>query len=161
MNLFAIIVQEVPLSAILDLRTQVLRPHLTPPQKAHFDGDLAPTTHHFAAFYRDRPHQALATVSYFDSPYPEDHHPAVQLRGMAVTPALRRQGLGSHLLQTTLSRLPLLYPTHRLLWCNAREQAIPFYQAQGFQIASPTFELPHTGPHRRMTRHIPPALATP
>lgn len=158
-NLFETLIQEVRASAILELRTRVLRPHFPPSQQAHFDGDEASTTHHFAAYHRGDPTRVLAAVSYFDAPFPEDNQPAVQLRGMAVAPQYRRQGLGAHLLQTTLARLPFLYPTRQLVWCNARETALPFYQAQGFQLTGHITTLSEIGLHHRMTRQIPLALA--
>ena len=157
-------IEEIATEDVLPLRTQVLRPHFDSSQLAHFDGDDAANTHHFAALDDG---QVVAVVSYFSQPLPEDGdrdnpartQPAVRLRGMAVTKEFRRQGVGSHLLTATLGRLPLLYPTCRWIWCNARQNVVPFYQHHGFETFGAPFTLEAIGPHRRMKRRLPTAIA--
>lgn len=149
-------ISEVELETILPLRTLVLRPGNPPTEPAEFAGDREERTHHFAALHRD---EVLAVASFYEESMPDDDAPAVRLRGMAVHPNHRRRGLGAHLLTTTLIRLPLLYPTSRWLWCNARLGAVTFYEEQGFETFSPTFSIPGIGPHQRMKRKLPVALA--
>lgn len=168
MNPFELTIEEVEARRILTIRTAVLRPHFPASRLAHFPGDDDETTHHFAALgprsgggQSEEP-EVLAIVSYYQSTLKVDgsEEPAVQLRGMAVASSFQRQGIGGHLLTTTLGRLPILYPTARWVWCNARQSAISFYQNHGFEVFGDPFTLPEIGPHRRMRRKIPIAIAS-
>jgi predicted N-acetyltransferase YhbS len=73
--------------------------------------------------------------------------PAVQLQNMAVEPAVQRQGIGSAVMTEILRRLRLTDAV--LLWANARDTALPFYQRFGFQtvpgsgVTSPGTGRPH------------------
>ncbi len=168
MNPFELTIEEVEARRILAIRTAVLRPHFSASRLAHFPGDEDETTHHFAALGprsnagEGQKPEVLAIVSYYQSTLTVDgsEESAVQLRGMAVAPSVQRRGIGGHLLTITLGRLPLLYPTARWVWCNARQSAIPFYQNQGFEIFGDPFSIPEIGPHRRMRRKIPLAIAS-
>jgi GNAT superfamily N-acetyltransferase len=39
-----------------------------------------------------------------------------------------------------------------LFWCNARLAAVPFYERNGWRIASEAFDIPVIGPHHKMIR---------
>lgn len=145
-----------PTAAILPLRTRVLRPHFPAGQLAHFEGDDLPHTHHFAAWDGD---EVVAVLSLFLNSMPDTTQDAWQLRGMAVAPEVQSQGVGTRLLEHALIRQALVDPTITLVWCNARERAVPFYERHGFTIVSPIFEIEGVGPHYRMARAMPALLA--
>ncbi|TXD37230.1 GNAT family N-acetyltransferase [Lujinxingia vulgaris] len=145
-----------PTATILPLRTRVLRAHFPAGQLAHFEGDDLPHTHHFAAWAGD---EVVGVLSLFQNPMPGDSQPAWQLRGMAVAPELQGQGVGGRLLEHALTRQALADPTLTLVWCNARQRAVPFYERHGFTIVSPLFEIEGVGPHHRMARAMPTLLA--
>jgi hypothetical protein len=42
----------------------------------------------------------------------------------------------------------------RLMWCNGRQPAAPFYERLGWTIASEAFEIPTAGPHFRITKRL-------
>lgn len=157
-------IDEVDAEDILALRTRVLRPHFDAAKVADFDGDEADNTHHFAALDDQK---VVAVVSYFAQAMPgktpgdgnADKPGALRLRGMAVDEDLQHQGVGSHLLTTTLTRLPLLYPTAHWVWCNARQEALRFYERLDFEAFGEPFCIEDIGPHRRMRRRLPIAVA--
>jgi GNAT superfamily N-acetyltransferase len=135
------------LDEIIDLRHAVLRPGF-PRDSAIFPGDDAATTRHFAAFLE---HRVVGCLTLHHSEW--QNQPAYHLRGMAIAADLQRQGVG-RLLLNAAEAFVLTTPI-RILWCNARKIAIPFYRASGWQIMSEEFEIPSVGPHVRMTRSLP------
>ena len=148
-------IEEVDTATILPLRTRGLRPHFSPGELAHFEGDDDAETHHFAAIDDNA---VIAVVTYLPEAMPEDRRDAIRLRGMAVAADHRRRGVGSHLLTTTLSRLPLFFPTTGWVWCNARQSVIPFYEHHGFEPFGQPFSVESIGPHQRMRRRLPTAI---
>lgn len=154
-------IEEVDVSVILPLRTRVLRPHFEAGKLAHWPKDDEPGTRHFAAL---RHGEALGCVTFQLARFPLDDDtdcPAVdvQLRGMAVDPDVRDEGIGAQLMEVALFRLPLLYPEATKIWCNVREAAISFYERAGFQSVGEPFDKPGIGPHIVMWRAMPTLLA--
>jgi GNAT superfamily N-acetyltransferase len=137
------------LSEILPLRHAVLRPG-RPEAEAHFDGDGEPETIHAGAFEDGT---AVACASLMSRPF--DGAPAWQLRGMATSPDRQRRGLGRRLLAFLENRLHAASAV-RLLWCNARVGAAPFYERMGWETVSGVFTIEGVGPHVRMRRRLPP-----
>lgn len=79
--------------------------------------------------------------------------PAYQLRGMATRADLVRRGIGRALLVFAEDLVRRETPV-RLLWCNARVAAVPFYTQAAWTIASAAFDIPTVGPHHAMTHHL-------
>jgi GNAT superfamily N-acetyltransferase len=133
---------------ILDLRHRILRAGL-PRDTARFAGDEDAETRHLAAV--DGGGRIIGCLSLLLRPWQDQ--PAWQLRGMAVDADEQRRGVGRSLL-TAAEREVLGDGRLRLIWCNARESAIGFYQKGGWQIASEPFIIAVAGVHRRMTRRL-------
>jgi len=139
----------VTAESTLGLRWRVLRAD-QPRESAIYPGDDAPTTLHLAALVDG----LIASVASFYA----EAHPALparapsRLRGMATEPALQGQGIGTQLLRVALGELGRR--GHDLLWCNAREKAVPFYENLGFGCHGERFELPMIGPHALMAVSI-------
>ncbi len=112
-----------------------------PRESARFDGDDHPDAHHFAAIDKT---DVIGCVTLLPSEYKGE--PAWQLRGMAVAPDARGRGVGAALLRHVADHLP----PPPMLWCKAREPAVPFYEKHGWTPVSGPFTIPHAGPHRRM-----------
>lgn len=74
---------------------------------------------------------------------PEKKH--WRLRGMAVAPACQGRGIGRQLLLAAIASLQK--HSAGLLWCNARQSAVPFYTKLGFVALGETFEIEGIGPH--------------
>jgi len=138
----------VPAAATSELRRAVLRPQWEPGRR--MPGDDDPAALHLAL--QDGADVVGACVL-LPRAYPL--HPerpgAWQLRGMAVHPARQRQGIGGRLVIGALEVLR----AHgaRLVWCDARISAVPFYRQHGFATEGPEFHHEETGiPHLRMWR---------
>ena len=140
--------RQAAIGEILPLRHAILRPGL-PLESAAFDGDRDPLTAHFGVFDGQA---CVACVSYMPTTF--DGEDAWQLRGMAVRADMQRKGLGRAMLAFAHDQLARR-PGRRLLWCNARIVAAPFYQRLGWTIVSGVFDVPTVGPHYRMTARLP------
>jgi GNAT superfamily N-acetyltransferase/cation transport regulator ChaC len=138
-------IRRASLDEIFGLRHRELRPGRAS-ETARFDGDEEPTTCHYGAFVTEE-RAPVGCVSFMARPHAGE--PAYQLRGMATRAGLTRRGIGSALLAQALPALPE-EARARLLWCNARLAAVPFYARLGWTVVSPLFEVPGVGPHHVM-----------
>ncbi len=138
---------------VIDLRHQVLRAGLRR-ETALFPGDDAPETVHVVALDNA---DVVGCATMIPSAW--DGQKAWQLRGMAVTPRLQRSGIGGLLLKELQRSAQHSAGVVRLMWCNARSPAVPFYQRHGWAVASPEFVIETAGPHFKMTLKLPPADA--
>ena len=100
-----------------------------------FGGDLAATTRHWAATVDG------VVVGCVSALRLRGH----ALRGMAVAPEFRRQGVGAQLLRAVHAEV------EAPMWCNARIASVPFYESMGWIAVGPTFEMGSRGTHQRMT----------
>ncbi len=145
-------IQRVEVETILDLRQQVLRPGL-PIETACFEGDKDPDTHHLAGYMlvggRD---QLIGCATFMLRSYHEV--PAWQLRGMATDDSYRGCGVGKCLLDSAKIQLvgsQFQYKHISLIWCNARESAIGFYERNDWRRESDPFNIEGVGTHVIMT----------
>lgn len=144
-----ITIRRAQLDEILALRHAELRPGL-PRRTAEFEGDAEPTTFHFGAFAGGTS-EAVGCATFAARPWRGEA--AYQLRGMATRGDLVRRGIGRALLD--FAEAVLREETAvRVLWCNARVGAAPFYQRAGWTIASHTFDIPTVGLHYAMVRRL-------
>jgi GNAT superfamily N-acetyltransferase len=115
-----------------------------------FKGDNDDLTFHLGAFIDNK----LASVASF---YLHQHENFLQsyqyqLRGMATLPEFQKQGLSSALLKTAF---PLIKRNNvDILWCNARTEAIGFYEKVGFETIGAEFDIATVGPHFLMSKDI-------
>ena len=136
----------------LSIRQQVLRPNWVADQ-CHFEGDQDATTFHMGAFQDDLL-VGIATMMIDRSPE-LDQFAEIQyrLRGMAVLPGYRDQGIGGAILDACLKEVQQRGCS--LFWCNARVTAERFYTAAGFSKTSETtFEITGAGPHFLMYKQL-------
>ena len=127
---------------VIDLRHEVLRAGMER-EAAVFASDTEPTTRHYVAELGGR---VIGCVTLVQNPLGD--RPAWQLRGMAVAPGHRGQGVGQRLLRLALGEVrnsPV-----RLTWCNARTPAVAFYRKEGWRVVSEEFHIDGAGPHFRM-----------
>lgn len=142
----ALVLRRAAIGEILALRHAVLRPGL-PRAEAEFAGDDAPTTRHFGAFDGA---DALCCLTVVRADRAGE--PGWQLRGMATRDDLRGRGVGRALL--AWAEAALAAEGIHDLWCNARVEAVGFYERLGWRVVSEPFDIPGVGPHRVMTRAI-------
>jgi GNAT superfamily N-acetyltransferase len=147
-------------SATLPLRNAVLRP----------DGDVAacvfPGDDHELTFHAGAEHEGriVSIASMYlesrpvDAPGGASRRPdhdagtAWRLRGMATEPGLRRMGAGRAALDSC-ERFAIEQGA-TLLWCNARIEAIAFYEVAGWHVLGEEFVIPTVGPHLVMERLV-------
>jgi GNAT superfamily N-acetyltransferase len=132
-------VRRVDAETVRPLRHSVLRAGADLSESVYPIDDL-PDTVHLAAMCGD---VVVGTATVFPQPY--DGRAAWRLRGMAVTEARRREGIGFHLLGEVVDRVRSRGGD--LLWCNARTSALAFYVRHGFTIVGQEFLAAHGVPH--------------
>lgn len=145
--LLDVVVREARLDEIFELRHRILRAGL-PPESARWQGDHDPHTRHFAAVLDGR---IVGCATLMLNQW--EGQPAWQLRGMAVEDGLRGRGIGRLILQH-IERTAREANLARMLWCNARVQAVSFYRSQGWQTVGDEFSIPTAGPHLKMYKPI-------
>ena len=140
-------VEVIPGQLSRELRRSVLRPHYA--VDALLPGDNLPEAVHLGAFAVDGEDRVLASACLiFPEPCPWlPDATAWQLRSMATDPAWRGTGAGSQILRAAKQISAEAGAT--VLWCQAREPAIPFYRRNGFAEFGELFDT-ELGPHRRM-----------
>jgi GNAT superfamily N-acetyltransferase len=140
---------------IIDLRHRILRTGL-PVETASFPGDEDIYTLHFGVWHEPRHEREIICCATFMLNEFEGRT-AWQLRGMATDEAYRGFGLGRRLLLYAEMSLSDMLGQVTLLWCNARESAIPFYEKNGWKCVSDLFDIPTAGMHRKMTKEMAPS----
>ncbi|MFY7672337.1 GNAT family N-acetyltransferase [Tenacibaculum sp. MEBiC06402] len=139
-------VKKIPAESTYSLRLEVLRKNIDLPHE--FDGDLDDSTFHLGVFDND---QLVCIGTFMKSSLEEIKGSQYQLRGMASAPEARGKGYGKLLLSFAIDKL--LKRGIDVLWCNAREVAVQFYQKNQFQILGDKF-VNKVGPHYKMYRVI-------
>ena len=150
------IIRPVTAADVRPLRRAVLRANMAD-RTVVFDGDddLGPI--HLAAF--DSDDQMIGSSTWLRRPCAlEPGSRAVQLRGMATCTHLQSRGVGSALL---LAGFSLWVDEADIVWANARDAALSFYERHGFETRGPGFiETVTELPHHVVVRHLTPADRT-
>lgn len=144
------IVAEITAEDTHELRRAVLRSG-TLTTDVRFDDDHAPTTFHLGV----RIDGLLVAVStWIERRHPDHPHlEGSQIRGMATDPERRGTGLGSLLLTAGIDRLTA--EGGDLVWARARDSALGFYLAHGFDTFGRGYTDLTTGlPHHDVVRRI-------
>ena len=68
-----------------------------------------------------------------------------QIRGMAVLEAHQQKGYGALLIER--AEKYCFEKDASVIWFNAREKAVPFYEKNGYQTKGNSFEIPEVGTH--------------
>jgi GNAT superfamily N-acetyltransferase len=134
------------------LRRAVLRPNLPP--DAPLPGDELTGGVHLGAVADDG--TVLGTCFIYPDPCPwlPERAAAWHLRQMATADGYRGQGIGGAVLDAAVEHAARRGA--ELLWCSAREPAVPFYRGHGFATHSTVFtDVRHPIPHQYMWRELP------
>lgn len=117
-----------------------------------FAEDDLPGTCHLAVRGDDGRLLAISSWNPAESP-DRPGQPGLQLRGMAVAPDHRRRGFGEALIAAGLELAARQGVT--VVWANARDTALPFYTALGFEVVGEGFVTADTRlPHHRIVRQV-------
>jgi len=133
------------------LRLEVLRAGMVN-QTVHFDGDDDPTTIHLGAFDQDQNNVGVST--WMQRPFPlAEEHKALQLRGMATAVNVQGQGIGALLLVAGQSHGREIGA--HLIWANARDAALDFYNRHGYSTVGEGFiEAVTQLPHHKVVKYL-------
>lgn len=128
------LVEQVPTAEVLVLRMSVPRDG-TPSQDPRYAEDDTEGSVHLGI--RDSG-VLIACSTWLPRPWPLDVDvPATQLRGMAVTKHLQSKGLGRILPQAGIDRAVSMGSTY--VWARARDNALYFYEKNGFTTVGDQF----------------------
>jgi thiamine transport system ATP-binding protein len=142
-----VIVAELPAERVRPLRRAVLRTGMAT-QDVAWPEDELPGTFHLGVVEGDA---VLAVSTWIPRPYGDE--PAVQLRGMATDPEHQGAGLGARLLVDGCTRVAA--SGRGVVWANARDAALAFYERHGFIVAGDGWVDPTTGlPHHVVVRRL-------
>lgn len=144
-------VVQVPAKTTHDLRRRILREGRSDAEVC-FAGDDADDTLHLAVIdHRGKP-VAVATSSAAPCHLRAGRR-AWRIRGMAVEPDHRGEGLGSQLLHEVEARATAAGV--EVLWAEARDTALHFYRSRGWSVHGNGYTTPATGlPHHTVIRDL-------
>lgn len=144
-------VERVSATDLYAIRYEVLRVG-TPSDDVGFGLDDDPTAVHLAI--RDDVGTIVGAASWAEVESPDrPGERALQLRGMAVADSQRGKGLGVALIAAG-AELAVARDI-ALLWANARDSALAFYRAAGFDTVGEGFVTTDTKlPHHRILRRL-------
>lgn len=121
-----------------DLRRRVLREG-RPDAEVEWPEDAWPAAFHLAV-RAEAGGVPLAVATLFPDPTPlRPGHLAWRLRGMAVDPRVQGQGHGRRLIAAVIAAVA--ERGGAVLWANARDTALGFYQRLGFEVSGSGFLL--------------------
>lgn len=127
-------IEEVPTDEVLVLRMAVLRDG-TPSQDPRYKEDDTEGSVNLGIRNNNT---LIACSTWLPRPWPLDiDAPATQLRGMAVAKHVQSNGIGRVLLQAGIDRAVSLGSTY--VWARARDNALYFYERNGFATIGEQF----------------------
>jgi predicted N-acetyltransferase YhbS len=134
-------IQRIDAADTYDLRARVLRDGDS--AAVRVPDDCLPGAWHLGARYSG---SLVGVASFYPRPCPSATDvPAMQLRFMAVDPAMRGRGIGRELLDRGIGELRK--KNTGILWANGRDTALDFYTRLGFTVVGDGFihepGLPH------------------
>ncbi|MFO7719683.1 MAG: GNAT family N-acetyltransferase [Gillisia sp.] len=143
-------IRRIPAAETYAVRQPVLRPG-RPLSECIFEGDLSPETFHLG-YFRDE--DLTGVASFMKKENPVFFQPfQYQLRGMAVLPDFKGKGIGAALLKAGEAELRKL-DASVLLWFNARNYAVGFYEKFGYKTIGIEFDVPGVCPHIVMFQQL-------
>lgn len=143
------IIKPISSKETLLLRQFVLRPGKSI-DKCVFEGDNEPGNFHLGAFEGKVLTGIVSLMNRKNTAFTEKKQ--FQLRGMAVLPEFRNRKIAAELLKAAEEELRT--QNAQILWCNARELAVGFYENYGFTTFGEKFDIFEIGPHRSMFKKL-------
>jgi GNAT superfamily N-acetyltransferase len=143
------IIKKITAKETYTIRNCVLRIG-KPLASCYFDDDHLPSTTHFGMHTVDK---CIGILSVFRNKNNNfDQLNQFQIRGMAVLPEFQKFGIGKQLLQYCDNLF--LETTETVIWCNARENAVVFYEKMGFCKMGNPFIIDDIGVHYIMYKSL-------
>jgi GNAT superfamily N-acetyltransferase len=142
-------IRETRLASVIRIRHHILRPHQAP-EETISPGDLHPDAIHLGAYSGE---SLIGALSAGPEPFPhKDVADCWRLRGLAVYPHHRGQGLGAEL----VTRIISLLRTRNcfLVWGLARLTVLGIYSRAGFRTYGEIFDVDRVGPHQTIVSQL-------
>lgn len=143
------LIKEIPALETFSVRHPVLRPGKNI-ETCHFDGDNLESTRHFGLFIGDELAGVSSLFKSNSALFQEKEQ--FQLRGMAVLEKFQKKGIGESLVKFAEENAKSR--SGKLIWFNAREVAVSFYEKMGYQIIGEPFNIGDIGTHFVMHKII-------
>ncbi|MCG2610737.1 GNAT family N-acetyltransferase [Flavobacterium sp. SM15] len=144
-----IFIHQIEAEETFSVRQPVLRPG-KPIETCHFDGDNLGTTAHFGLYEHD---DLIGVVSVYKVTNPAfSKREQYQIRGMAVLQEFQRMGIGEQLVKKVEHYVK--EKKGELIWFNAREKAVKFYEKLDYKIKGEPFDIKEIGTHFVMHKSI-------
>lgn len=131
------------------IRQVVLRPNRAL-ETCFFDGDELESTIHFGLFLEENLAGIISLFKNKNSLFQQKNQ--YQIRGMAVLSKYQKFGFGKELVEHSEKFLAEKNTT--LIWFNAREVAVKFYEKSGYKITGGAFDIPDVGAHYVMWKEL-------
>ena len=142
-------VKKITYQETFPVRSSVLRQG-KPIETCFFLGDDAEETTHFGLF---KDNSLIGVASVFKVKNESfKKNIQYQLRGMAVLNEFQGLGFGNVILKKVCQFVE--NENVEVLWFNARENAVPFYQNFGFTVLGNSFDIPDVGLHFLMFKYF-------
>lgn len=142
-------IKEIHSSDTYSVRHPVLREGL-PVESCIFDGDDLTTTKHFGLFLDEKLTAVASVFRNNSSTFNIENQ--FQIRGMAVLKDFQKKGFGEDLVRH--SEEYVKSEIGNLIWFNARESAVPFYEKLGYNKVGNEFNIEGVGIHFIMKKEI-------
>lgn len=121
-----------------------------PLEDCYFEGDDLESTFHLGLFDNEK---LIGVASFFKNSNTKfNATDQYQLRGMAILSSYQGKGLGKMILQYGENELITLNTS--LLWCNARERAVTFYEKLNYEKTGEPFNIKGIGTHYVMFKKL-------
>ncbi len=140
-------IKEIAVEETYPMRLAVLRRGIDLPYK--FKEDFNKDTFHLGAYYAD---ELVGIATFIKKKMGDLEEDQYQLRGMATLLKVRGKGLGKKMIEEAITLLIAKNVTS--LWCNARKEAVPFYEKLNFNKIGEQFEVKKVGAHFKMYAKI-------
>ena len=137
-----ICIKEIPFQDTFSVRHIVLREG-KPIESCFFEGDDFESTKHFG-LYVNKKITGVVSV-YLNKNTTFNSSKQFQIRGMAVLDDFQKKGIGEKLVQTVINFAK--EKEVKVIWFNARKNAVPFYEKLDFHIHGTAFEIEGIGTH--------------
>ncbi|MDQ7917489.1 GNAT family N-acetyltransferase [Mesonia sp. MT50] len=142
-------IKEVDVAVVLSIRQEVLR-NGKPIRMCKMQGDELPSSIHLGLFYENK---LAGITSLMVEAHPEfPDLSQLRLRGMAVLPEFQKKKLGKLLMEEAISVSQKKHAD--ILWFNAREAAVGFYEKFGFSVRGNLFNIKDVGDHFLMYKEL-------
>jgi predicted GNAT family N-acyltransferase len=121
-----------------------------PIESCQFDGDDLETTTHFGLFIDKNITGVLSVFKNNNVIFSSENQ--FQIRGMAILKDFQRKGFGDELIKH--AEVYIKSQFGKLIWFNARENSVPFYEKLGYIKIGEPFFIADIGIHYNMKKEI-------